>query len=252
MAKTTAPTGERPASLAGKIAMVMGRVGYLKKDAANQHERYSYVTEAAVMANVRRAMADAGLVVLPPSVIGYQIIQPKEVESAIKNPLVVVQYDITLAHADGDETLTRQAYGCANLAASRDKWPYVAQTGAEKYFLTKLFLLPTGDAEPEDPAHGDTGQYVDLSNSLLNWLKTAVDGAGLEAGLRKVDSQLMILREKAPGIFENLMDDVRKMRVEFKTRRTQSLAGKVRGGDAQTTPVDGGPAPDPDLDPFPN
>lgn len=117
---------------------VMSEVGYVQKAQRNTHFKYNYAGEAALLAKLRPAMLEAGLMLIPSS-------DGDPVVDAQGRTHVVMSY--TLCHKDGDVWPTPlRIPGCG--ADTQDKGTYKAITGANKYLLFKLFQIETGD-DPE-------------------------------------------------------------------------------------------------------
>lgn len=139
--------------IAAAIHHVMTQVGYVQKTSENKFHGYTYAGEAALLAKLRPAMLDAGLLLIPS---GKILSKPDE----HGNTNVEVEY--TLAHKDGDVWPDKLiAYGCGNDRAKSgaigDKGVYKALTGANKYFLFKLFQIETGN-DPEQASEADHDQ----------------------------------------------------------------------------------------------
>lgn len=127
---------------------VMQKCAYVQKSGQNKFHNYRYAGEADLLAVLRPAMVEAGLLLLP-SVT--QATGPDE----YGNTTVRIEY--TLAHKDGEVWPEKiVAMGCGNDKNSKggigDKGTYKAITGANKYLLFKLFQIETGD-EPENNEH---------------------------------------------------------------------------------------------------
>lgn len=136
------------------IHQVMKEVGYVQKKGRNDFHKYNYAGEADLLAVLRPAMLEAGLILLPSLV--DQVWTDEH-----GNTHIVMEY--TLAHVSGDvwpETLRIPGSGNDMSSKGRlgDKGPYKALTGANKYLLFKLFQIETGD----DPENADgTGADTD-------------------------------------------------------------------------------------------
>jgi hypothetical protein len=119
---------------------VMSEVGYVQKAQRNSHFKYNYAGEAALLAKLRPAMLEAGLLLIPSSV-------GEPVVDAQGRTHIVMSY--TLCHKDGDVWPTPLCIpGCG--ADNQDKGTYKAITGANKYLLFKLFQIETGDDPEKD------------------------------------------------------------------------------------------------------
>lgn len=131
------------AKITAALHEVMSKVGYVQKTGKNTFHNYRYAGEADLLAVLRPAMVDAGLLLIP-SVADHSPIDEHG------NKDVVIEY--TLAHKDGDVWPHKiRAIGTGNDRNKNgvgDKGTYKALTGANKYLLFKLFQIETGD-DPE-------------------------------------------------------------------------------------------------------
>lgn len=137
--------------IAKALHEIMGKVSYVQKTGTNDFHKYKYAGEADLLAVLRPAMVDAGLMLLP----SVQSLSPVD-----EHGNVSVMIDYTLVHKDGEvwpEKIT--AAGMGNDRAKNgtvgDKGVYKAITGANKYVLFKLFQIETGN-DPEATSEYDT------------------------------------------------------------------------------------------------
>ena len=119
-------------------------VGYVQKRGYNDFQKYSYVTEADILQEVRPALLNHGLVMIP------------SVESISHdehgNTHISVRYDV---YHESGETLSFVMAGSGNDRNSKgvgDKGIYKALTGCNKYALLKAMQLATGDDPEEEKA----------------------------------------------------------------------------------------------------
>ena len=133
------------AKIAAALHEVMSKVGYVQKTGRNSFHNYKYAGEADLLAVLRPAMVEAGLLLIP-SVVDHSPIDEHG------NKDVVIEY--TLAHKDGDVWPHKvRAIGTGNDKNKNgvgDKGTYKALTGANKYLLFKLFQIETGDDPEKD------------------------------------------------------------------------------------------------------
>jgi hypothetical protein len=161
------------ATITKALHEVMGKVAYVQKGQRNKFHNYNYAGEADLLAVLRPAMMEAGLLLIPSAVSQSAI-------DSYGNTQVVMEY--TLAHKDGDTwPHPIRALGCGNDMNSKggvgDKGTYKAITGANKYLLFKLFQIETGDdpenqtEEPERPAlgSGKARDEMDVKKSWIEW-----------------------------------------------------------------------------------
>ena len=138
--------------IAKALHEIMGKVSYVQKTGTNDFHKYKYAGEADLLAVLRPAMVEAGLMLLP----SVQSLSPVD-----EHGNVAVLIDYTLVHKDGEvwpEKIT--AAGMGNDRAKNgtvgDKGVYKAITGANKYVLFKLFQIETGN-DPEMTSDHDNG-----------------------------------------------------------------------------------------------
>lgn len=136
---------ETPAkkTLVQKLAEVMGEVERVAKKGRNEHFRYDYATEADIVGAVREHMAAKSLMMVPS-------LEKSEWRDTGKTPIVSILMRFTIYDGDSDQTLSFLIPAEGQDAA--DKGYYKAMTGATKYALLKLFLIPTGDDPEHEPA----------------------------------------------------------------------------------------------------
>jgi hypothetical protein len=138
-------------NLVTALLAVQAAAGYVQKKAKNDHHKYWYAAEADILAVVRPAMIENGLVLIGPTVVG------DERQDEHGNLYVTLEW--RLAHSSGEvwpEPL--RVIGAGNDKSGKsgaigDKAIYKAYTGAVKYMLAKFLFLATGD-DPENEAAG--------------------------------------------------------------------------------------------------
>lgn len=132
-----------PRSLAKKLSELYAVVERVPKNGHNSFHGYDYATEADIVSAVRLAMADRGIVMIP--YVAETKLEPLLTNSGKKEWLCTLTVDFVLRD-DSDKTFTVRVVGQGQDPG--DKAAYKAMTGAVKYALLKLFLIPTGD-DPE-------------------------------------------------------------------------------------------------------
>jgi len=239
-----------PVKITKALHAIMQKVTYVKKGGYNKFHNYKYAGENDLLEVLRPAMLEAGLVLLPSGVSHSEIDQ-------YGNTFVEVSY--TLIHKDGDvwpDKLT--AFGCGNdknkSGGVGDKGTYKALTGANKYFLFKLFQIETGD-DPERAEHevpnlppadltpasdqkmaDNIGAYADnvadLPRNKNEWtawadlFKTAIAGcetvSEIDIVWEKGDARLNACKTASPAMHEYLLDYAQGRReiLETPTRDT--------------------------------
>ena len=173
---------------------VMCKVGYVQKKDRNTFHNYNYTSEATLLEALRPAMIEAGLILIPSLTNQTGVDQ-------FGNTVVTVEY--TLAHTSGEVWPEKiVAMGCGNDRNSKggvgDKGLYKAITGANKYVLSKLFQIETGD----DPEKTE-GDVPAAKGALAD--KTALGKHELEKALRAFTGELA--RWSDPDTFDGFLLD---------------------------------------------
>ena len=122
-----------------KILAVMEGATYVQKTGYNNFHKYSYAKESDYLEAVRPLLIKEGLTVVPN-------ITKQETVGDITH----VQMTFTICNADNNEVLNVTMSGSGQ--DKGDKGVYKAITGAKKYFISTMFLIPTGDDAEDDGA----------------------------------------------------------------------------------------------------
>lgn len=166
------PVPSAPArSLVRKLAEVKGAVDRIAKNGHNDHFNYDFATESDIAAAVRKEMADRRLVMFP-NVTKTEWEKVPRKNGETKLCTLTVEFTIE----DGDSGETRKFTILGQGEDSMDKATYKAMTGAEKYALLKLFMIPTGD-DPEKDAEHRARPDRPSSAPAANTDKTEDDGS---------------------------------------------------------------------------
>lgn len=138
-----------PKSLVRKLAEVMAEVERVAKRGRNDFHRYDYATEADIVGAVREHMASRSLMLVPDvQEVSWRELAAKDGKQ--RDPICTLKVRFTVLDGDnGNGSLSFTIIGEGQ--DSGDKASYKAMTGATKYALLKLFLIPTGD-DPERDA----------------------------------------------------------------------------------------------------
>jgi len=171
--------------IATALHNVMAKVSYVQKDGKNSFHGYKYASEAALLEQLRPAMIEQGLILIPSVQSVSQI-------DAHGNTVVMMEY--TLLHQSGEVWPDKIiAVGCGNdrnkTGNVGDKGVYKAITGANKYLLFKLFQIETGDdpeqtevaqeapkqqvkkEEPKKEEHKESDKYVKTFIAVVDTLQ---------------------------------------------------------------------------------
>lgn len=131
-------------SLVTKLSEVMGVVERVAKNGRNEFHKYDYATEADIVSSVRNELAARNVMIVP-SVESTEFVETITAAGK-KERLCTLTALFTICDGDSETTLNFRAVGQGQDAG--DKSAYKAMTGAIKYGIMKLFLIPTGD-DPE-------------------------------------------------------------------------------------------------------
>lgn len=134
-------------SLIKKLAEACNAVGGVEKKGKNDFQNYNYVRAADVAKAIRHELFSRGVVLIQNEK------EFKQIGVVLTNKGAEIRewqldVEIIIRDADSDDSLTVQAIGVA--MDSGDKAIYKCKTGATKYFLRALGLIPD---ERDDPEH---------------------------------------------------------------------------------------------------
>ena len=150
---TTIATDPALAGLAKKLSEVMAAVQRVAKRGRNDFHKYDYATEADIAATVRKELASRRVMLIP-QVTAYEVKElPSGKDNKARDPLTILTMTFTFICGDTGARIVSPWVGAGQDGG--DKGFYKSMTGAEKYFLLKTFLIPTGDdPERDDRAAG--------------------------------------------------------------------------------------------------
>lgn len=185
--------------IAAALHEVMAKVSYVQKTGKNTFHNYKYAGEADLLAVLRPAMVEAGLMLLP---------SVKSVSPVDDFGNVTVQMEYSLVHRDGD--VWPEKLGAAGMGNDKakngsvgDKGVYKAITGANKYVLFKLFQIETGDdpeqfehhdVPAEQPAKRQVGWSKDGTTRTANSLKKEGVWDEFQMELRECETVAMVTK----------------------------------------------------------
>jgi hypothetical protein len=148
-----------------KMSLALKEVQRIPKTGWNDFHKYKYAQEGDILDGIRPILSDVGLAVFPNLVEEKKIITPFYKSGFEKGHKTIthVKMLFTIACTDSGETLEISFSGEGE--DEGDKGLYKAYTGATKYFLTKTFLISSGDmlvddkpSDPEADTHRDDFQ----------------------------------------------------------------------------------------------
>lgn len=143
MKEILAPTPSK--SLVSKLAEACNAVGGVAKKGRNEHQRYDYVKAADVAKAIRRELFKRNILLLADE----KEVQQSEIVTPSGSTMrqITLRVDYTLRDGDSPDSITTTCYGIA--MDSGDKALWKAKTGAQKYFLRGLGLIPDEKDDPE-------------------------------------------------------------------------------------------------------
>ena len=138
------PVAPIPALLR-KLKAVYDAVQFVEKRGRNTHHNYSYAQALDVVRDVRKALLDQGVIVIPGTVPGSV---QHHTETGGKSFVTTVDLIYRFTDIETGATIDVPWTG-AGADTGGDKGIYKAYTGGLKYALLSLFMLPMTD----DPEH---------------------------------------------------------------------------------------------------
>jgi len=141
-------------SLIEKLAEACDAVGGIEKTGENKQQGYKYVKAADVAKSIRRELFKRGIVILQNEQ------KPEWAEFETKSGTVMKECRLAIEYIirDSSDSITVTGYGVAMDAG--DKAIYKAKTGATKYFLRGLGLIPDEKDDVEADESVDREQIV--------------------------------------------------------------------------------------------
>lgn len=126
--------------LVKKLAKIMGEINNVEKNGFNAFHKYNYAMEQDMLVAVRKKLSDANIFIVTD-------VKTVTVQETGKEGFLTTIQTVHAFH-DGDTGETLYASSAGQGTDKGDKGIYKAITGATKYFISKNFLIPTGD-DPE-------------------------------------------------------------------------------------------------------
>jgi hypothetical protein len=143
-------------SLVGKLAEIMADTRWVEKKGRNQFFNYDYAKESDILDAIREKLAKNGIFVFT-SIEGMDFKETsKRTRDGSPVNMVFVRTKHTFWDGDSGETIEVFGHGCGE--DSGDKSIYKAITGAMKYFVSKNFLMSTGDDPEKDEEKTDKNE----------------------------------------------------------------------------------------------
>lgn len=185
--KNTGELTPRPIEkVAAKIHAVMAKVDSVAKAGRNDFHNYDYVREQDIVAIVRDAMVEVGLIIMP-DVVEKTTTHAGTTQKGADQWLNDITVMYTLIDPESGQWIAARM--CGSSIDSGDKGIYKAITGANKYMLMKTFQIGTdddpekGSPERKPPAkqYGNAvGAATEKQVKLIYALKKYASGAALK------------------------------------------------------------------------
>lgn len=142
-------------NLMHKLVEIMNTIERIPKRGHNNFHDYDYALESDIKDVVRKEMSSRNIIMLSHEL--SRTSTPVTTKKGSQEQIVTLEVEYTLFDADTGESTKFVGYGDGQDAG--DKAVYKAKTGALKYALTSLFLIPTGD-DPETEGQSLQPKYI--------------------------------------------------------------------------------------------
>lgn len=180
------------------LHQVMVAVPYIQKDATNQHFKYQYVSEGAVLGAVRKAMLDAGLFLIPQ-------ITATHVEDGGR---ATVNLEFTLVHKSG-AVWPWPIHWVGMGADNQDKAIAKAATSGVKYFLLKFLAIETGTDPDKDGDQREAAARPQQSGAARQPQASKSNQPGHQT---KKTGVLKDGSEEANALYDELLTEMQRIR----------------------------------------
>lgn len=175
-------------NLMKKLVDITSTIDRIPKNGHNDFHHYDYALESDIKDVVRKEMTERGLQIIP-NELSRTITQISAKNGS--QQLVSLEVEYTIFDAESGESVKMKGYGDGQ--DSGDKAVYKAKTGALKYALTTLFMIPTGD-DPERPLQPpksiDKDQYKVIDDLIKEVASISQSEPAKVLGSLKVDMNL--------------------------------------------------------------
>src|SRR5882762_4650265 len=137
-------------SLYGKILEIQKKIQPVYKDGNNTFHKYRYVTEAALLEQVKPLLGEYGVIIVPTIATEESGFTPPNKDGVCKTwAKVIMSFRIIDADPEPTKENEIEATFVGYAEDTGDKAIYKAITGATKYFYMKFFCVATSD-DPEN------------------------------------------------------------------------------------------------------
>lgn len=190
------------ATIYTKLAAVMAAIDGIDKKGKNTEQHYSYVRATDVANVVRKECIKQGILIIPSVVEDEHFI----FERIAGKPALTVRLKVEFIVQEVEGAGVLSFYGVGYGLDSGDKGVYKAMTGAIKYGLRSLFLVPdetdpendSGEAREERPVERPVARPVNKAGTAATAAQKAkVRAVGHEKGID--DAKLKALGRSVTG-----------------------------------------------------
>jgi hypothetical protein len=168
-------------SLILKLVEVMKSIPYIQKAGFNSFHKYRYASEADVNERVREEFAKRNLVMIPD--VKSCTVRPHVTHKGHHESITTVEVEFKIIDGDTGETISFTTFGEGQDAG--DKGIYKAITGAQKYALMKMLMIPTGDDPEADERTDEQHQTQDTESLKAKFMIVKGTTLGFEEWLKK-------------------------------------------------------------------
>lgn len=145
-------TANTPAkSLVSKLVEAMSAIGGIAKKGRNDHHEYEYLRATDVAKVVRKELFKRGILLTSDE----KEVSDKQITSYSGKVFTYVRLKVEYTLRDAASTETIVGCGFGDAMDSGDKAIYKAKTGALKYFLRSIGIIPDEKDDPEFDAEVD-------------------------------------------------------------------------------------------------
>lgn len=207
-------------NLMNKLVDITSTIDRIPKNGHNDFHHYDYALESDIKDVVRKEMTERGLQMIP-NELSRTITQISSKNGS--QQLVSLEVEYTIFDAESGESVKMKGYGDGQ--DSGDKAVYKAKTGALKYALTTLFMIPTGD-DPERPLQPpksiDKDQYKVIDDLIKEVASISQSEPAKVLGSLKVDMKLnKDLMDMVEEEFVIALKTLQKWKKGFSNRQQQ-------------------------------
>lgn len=149
-------------NLISKLSKAMSEINSVGKDGQNDFQHYSFQSEGAIKAVVKKALSDNGLMVIPQ----YEIIKQYDRQGTKGKITHYVDVMGTFTITDGENEIVGKMAGSGQDTA--EKAMVKAETTAQKYFYKQLFNISDQEEDPDSSDSSNGGRYMQTASAYKN------------------------------------------------------------------------------------